>query len=667
MNIYENLVFNKSINSLNDLYDYLQLSKTFLPKHALFTYNTYIEFQDKDQNKFYGKLINDSCVSVFEINFSKFHTSTVRSQKYNSFDNMWYESIDEVERGVNINLPYLIHYNKILYNTKHYNPSIDGKESIISTIASINCPTKQIVSLSFSKDLYYEQHADLDTIIIHRNYYDQASISNLLKKFDEENGVRKIITIPKLEDKRMKCIAFEKNTNVKSIVSDDYEITGLRITGGNFGNHIKYIYNSYPNLELLDLEDAEIEEGWIEVSNSLKKLVLPKNQFIVNTVIKNKEFLEELTLYVHADKCLVLSDQSFWLHGDPSYIHRFGENGSAYRKENFDKLIIPKSLSKINMILDSTTTISFSNKKCVDTNSVKISDLTIGELYSIDNALSHLNSDFKFMNIILNENGVSKIVSFADTLTERNTIHLTIQKIDLETHKNITIFETGKFTHNELTQMGFNFHKLDYFESIKDLVKNNIWTYFPTLKKYDTELKKSNFKNTNEYLKLNSEFQNRKNLLNSVVKYIDLWSWKLSDYNLQTKTFNLQYSNFDAYETETYPINLLNNGDSKFLFTSIPTKTISKLISKSFGPMAAKYNYSSSVNINVDPVIAEKIEANKDNISILFIFKKIDSAKDYFFRGNYEFTYYTVNEVRVLIVNWRNNEIYYNKLYNPVK
>jgi hypothetical protein len=664
MNIHENLVFNTSNISL---YDYLQLRSTSLSTDAFKTYITCIEFQDKDQNTFYGKLINDSCVNVFSVHFSKFHTSIVRSKSL-SYEGAWVESSDEVENGVNIILPDLIHYNKILFCivAKDYNSINKGREPIIGAFASIKRPTKQIVRLTFSKD-FEENSFDLDTIIIHRNYYDQESISNLLNKFDEQNGIRKIITSPRLEDKTTKCIVFDEDTNVKSIVSDDYGITHLKIKGRNFGNYIKYIYNSYPNLELLDLEDAEIEEGWIEVSNSLKKLILPKNQFIVNTIVGNNNYLEELTLYARAGKCLVLSDQNFWLHGDPYYIYRFSVNGNAYKKEKFDKLIIPKSLSKINLVLDSVTTISFSNNKCLDTTFVKLSDLSIGELYDIDNALSHLDSDFKFKNIIMNKNGVAKIVSFADALTERNTIHLAIQKINLETHKNITIFETGKFTYNDLIQLGFHFHELDYLQPIEDMVKNDIWSYFPTLKKYDTELKKSNFKNTDEYFKLNTEFQNRKNLLNGSVKYIYLWPWKLSDYNLKTKTFNLQYSNFDEYETQTYPINLLSNGDSKFLFPSIPTKTISELISASLGPLAAKYNYSSSVNVNVDPMIAEKIEANKDSISILFIFKKIDSAKDYFFRGNYKFTYYTINEVRVLIVNWRNNEIYYNKLYSPVK
>lgn len=199
------------------------------------------------------------------------------------------------------------------------------------------------------------------------------------------------------------------------------------------------------------------------------------------------------------------------------------------------------------------------------------------------------------------------------------------------------------------------------------LINKNIWSYYSDkMSEYNTDLKRKVFIQSQEFKRYDSIYNVTCQNFKKCLKYFILQKYSISDYNIDTKTFKISYNFIDlATSDQPYPKNYFND---LFSLPYFPTTTN---ISKSYMNMNGYKTYrdiTSSFKINVNEEAALRIESNKDNVQIIFIFNDINSLKEYRV-GVYNETLalYEIGRVKMVVTDKISGEIYFQKIYEPIK
>ncbi|MBC7525076.1 MAG: hypothetical protein H7239_11635 [Flavobacterium sp.] len=196
------------------------------------------------------------------------------------------------------------------------------------------------------------------------------------------------------------------------------------------------------------------------------------------------------------------------------------------------------------------------------------------------------------------------------------------------------------------------------FDEISNSLRLDVFSYYELHEKYDTELKKSIFKKSNEYSeKLNELIEIKKSCLNNC-RYIEISKeegFKIYDYDVNKKGFlvNLGFK----IKSE------VNYFSDKYELKSIPIK-ISISDSQGMGELYFDRKIFFPCNEND----ASLLENERDIIKLYVIFKPlgVKKVKNLLFLGYYD-DYITTNFIRFIIINSKTNKIYFDKNFSIPK
>lgn len=178
---------------------------------------------------------------------------------------------------------------------------------------------------------------------------------------------------------------------------------------------------------------------------------------------------------------------------------------------------------------------------------------------------------------------------------------------------------------------------------------------------YDTELKQKYYIQSDEYKKLLVELQEIKEKIEKSAIMLEFDGYSLSDYSLQTNSFTFntvfnQYSTLNNKKLVAYEqisVSLLPISITRNLFLGIDYENTIE---------GEKNYFEGNFKIKVlNENTALNIENNKDDIRIYFISDIVSTAKSKFDQKE---NIYEPSFIRFLIFNFRNKEIYVDKVYS---
>lgn len=190
----------------------------------------------------------------------------------------------------------------------------------------------------------------------------------------------------------------------------------------------------------------------------------------------------------------------------------------------------------------------------------------------------------------------------------------------------------------------------------------DVFTYYNLSNVYDTELKKSLFKETNEYKeKLTNLKQVKKEYLSTCL-YLDITKSKgfeISDYDLVKGGVIINF----GYEKKA----ILNVFFDVFEIKSIPFKIQQSNI------YTSDYNYDRTFFFTVPKTDALELENNLESLKCLIIFKpggvkesiRKEDLGGYIY--NYKDQFITMDLVRVILINPNTNKIFIDKNFKIAK
>ncbi len=233
--------------------------------------------------------------------------------------------------------------------------------------------------------------------------------------------------------------------------------------------------------------------------------------------------------------------------------------------------------------------------------------------------------------------------------------------LTLLTNFSLVFYTSGQQTITDLIS-----NSVEASEEIEFIYDLDVFQYFK-LTEYDTELKKSIYKKTNEYQTKLTELKNLKTKMLNTTYYTTLF-YKFSssnNYDVKRKGFEIELgSNMGIGTIGARTPKTINN----FLFKSLPTKEVSNPLF----PLNVKFEY---LFIQIDELSGLEIENDRDKIVIYFFF--IPNGKE---KTTYKYFNSTQNaysgwcnitetnikseKVRVVVANMKNGKIYYDKNYS---
>lgn len=482
---------------------------------------------------------------------------------------------------------------------------------------------------------------------------------------------------------------FIKNPN-------DFTAKGLTLSGRINYSDLKCISEDFSQLEYLNLKNVVITRyvDSTEYYRSTRYIYIPncfdglyKNESIKTLILPQS--INSINSYALAD-LKNLNNLKVPMNNKIRGFYFYKELDQNI-SERSGKILMPPSLSSISIYTDSSEVI-FQNSKGFDSK-FNVSDLNYNECLLVSNAINFIKkTDFPINNIDGIRNGFKRIGikkedffddsgDFYYTEAKMRLLELNSKNLDYDSRNNLKIS-----TISQLKEIGYNIIKDDYIPDIKTLISNNIWNYFGHLKELNSPLKKSIHLKSNEYKIEDSVFQKSRSILKNCIKYFKLSKdisvlnsdfynfhegpiYEISDYNMKSKSFQIVFNRTDR-QSINYPKNFFYAQGDYFLIPCIPTVITSKLVSPGniYDPTRL-YDFETKFEISVNPDEAIKIEENKSEIDIYFVFTDLDISqyKSKFGSSSKENIAYIVKKTRMLLVNKNTHEIYFSKLFTPVQ
>lgn len=203
-------------------------------------------------------------------------------------------------------------------------------------------------------------------------------------------------------------------------------------------------------------------------------------------------------------------------------------------------------------------------------------------------------------------------------------------------------------------------HDIPQFKDLRNILNLDVFEYFGIKSKYDTDLKKKVFKESEDYKTKYSELLKLRTLLISKTYYLDFEPSYYErnnqiKYNLNNKTFTVTNQ---IYYTANY------NKPEYFQFTQIVFKCLIGLsVKKNYQTYGGVEYMQEAISFIIEnESLALKIEENKSNLKLLFIFNVTGTSP---FQDNVlgltTYTNYHLLTIlkKVVVYNSETNEIYF--------
>lgn len=203
-------------------------------------------------------------------------------------------------------------------------------------------------------------------------------------------------------------------------------------------------------------------------------------------------------------------------------------------------------------------------------------------------------------------------------------------------------------------------HDIDQFKKIRSILKLDVFEYYNLKKQYDSDLKKKVFKDTDEYKSKFAELEKKKAELKQTTYYLDFEPTyyernNLIKYDLTSKTFTVKN---EIYTDDLY------NKPNYIQFDKIIFKTLTGLTNDRYKFQAGGVDFiRQSIKFKIeDEALALKIEENRSNLKLLFVFKFTEATPyeglDFF--GRKTTLYALANTLeQVIVYNSSTGEIYH--------
>jgi hypothetical protein len=203
-------------------------------------------------------------------------------------------------------------------------------------------------------------------------------------------------------------------------------------------------------------------------------------------------------------------------------------------------------------------------------------------------------------------------------------------------------------------------HDISQYKLLRSVLKLDVFEYYSLQEQYDTDLKKKVYKASEEYKSKLVELGNKRVELKNTSYCLDFEPayyerTDLIKYDLNTKSFTVTN---DIYLDDFF------NKQSYIQFDKIVFKCpIGLTVSRRQFEAGGVYFIKQSIKFKIDDEsIALKIEENRNNLRLLFVFKFVDATPfeglDLF--GNKSIVYALSNILeKVIIYNSTTNDIYF--------
>jgi len=203
-------------------------------------------------------------------------------------------------------------------------------------------------------------------------------------------------------------------------------------------------------------------------------------------------------------------------------------------------------------------------------------------------------------------------------------------------------------------------HEIDQFKKIRSILNLDVFEYYDLKKQYDTDLKKKVFKDSEEYKSKLAELQKKKADLKQTTYYLDFEPTyyernNLIEYDLNSKTFEVTN---EIYSDDFY------NKPNYLQFDQIIFKCPTGITNERKQFEAGGVDFiRQKIKFKIeDESLALKIEENRSNLKLLFVFKFTETTPfeglDFF--GRKTTLYALANTLeKVIVYNSSTGEIYH--------
>jgi hypothetical protein len=203
-------------------------------------------------------------------------------------------------------------------------------------------------------------------------------------------------------------------------------------------------------------------------------------------------------------------------------------------------------------------------------------------------------------------------------------------------------------------------HDISQFKKIRSILKLDVFEYYELNEQYDSDLKKKVFKESNEYKLKRAELEKKKTELKLTSYFLDFEPTyyernNLIKYDMTSKTFKV--------DNEIYLDDFYNKPNylqfDQIIFKCPIGITVGR---KQFESGSVDF-INQSIKFKIESeVLALKIEENRSNLRLLFVFKFTDALPfeglDFFGRKTTLFALANTLE-KVILYNSKTGEIYY--------
>ena len=225
-----------------------------------------------------------------------------------------------------------------------------------------------------------------------------------------------------------------------------------------------------------------------------------------------------------------------------------------------------------------------------------------------------------------------------------------------------TISEIKNASERILGRMSNSFytHDSEQFRKIRSTLNLDVFEQYDLYKQYDSDLKKKVFKDSDDYKIKLAGLEDKRNKLRQTTYYLDFEPTyyernKLIKYDLTSKTFNVTN---EIYSDNFYDeLNYLQF--DQIIFKSPIGIMIKRNQFQAGGVDLIRQNIMFKIN---DEVLALKIEENRSNLRLLFVFKFTETTayEGWDFFGRKIILYALANTLeKVMIYNSSTGEIYH--------
>lgn len=203
-------------------------------------------------------------------------------------------------------------------------------------------------------------------------------------------------------------------------------------------------------------------------------------------------------------------------------------------------------------------------------------------------------------------------------------------------------------------------HEISQFKKIRSILKLDVFEYYDLNKQYDSDLKKKVFKDSDEYKEKLADLEKKKSELKQTTYYLDFEPTyyernNLIKYDLTSKTFTVK--------NEIYTDNFYNKPNYIQFDQIIIKAPIGITVDRSQFQAGGVDFIRQSIKFKIDnEALALKIEENRSNLRLLFVFKFTDAIAfeglDFF--GRKTTLYGLANTLeKVVVYNSSTGEIYH--------